>query len=140
MSPSQIYAVLKRLEDQGLIRGRALRGRQAPDRVVYAVRAPGRRRMLSWLEDPEPSASVRAIRVEFLSRLYVAERLGVAIAPIIAAQTSACQRQQQALRGALERATSLTERRSLSFVLSQLSAAIVWLENLAAAATAEAKA
>jgi len=130
MSRSQVYAVLKRLELQGLIRGRPMRGQDAPDRVQYSVTAAGRRQLEGWLLESEPSASVRSIRVEFISKLHVAERLGRSPDPIIGRQRSGCRRHLRVLQAAREEATSATERRSLDFVIGQLRAAISWLDEI----------
>jgi DNA-binding PadR family transcriptional regulator len=127
MSRSQIYAVLKRLEGHGMVRGRPVRGQDAPDRIEYGVTAAGRRRLESWLRETEPSASVRSIRVEFISKLFVAERLGRLLDPIITRQEEACQDRLQELETARLAASSATEVRSLDFVIGQLRAAILWL-------------
>lgn len=131
MSRSQVYAVLKRLEQQRLIRGTEVRGREAPDRVEYSVTAAGRRQLENWLTEAEPSASVRSIRVNFVSRLYIAERLHRPLGPIIDRQAAACVDRLRALESARGAAASVTERRSLDFVLGQLQAAIDWLDRLA---------
>jgi DNA-binding PadR family transcriptional regulator len=130
MSRSQVYAVLKRLESQGMLRGRPVRGQDAPDRVEYAVTAAGRRKLEAWLTEAEPSASVRSIRVTFISKLYVAERLGRPLDPIIDRQTAACTAHLRQLENARGAAASVTERRSLEFVIGQLKAAIAWLSEL----------
>ncbi len=130
MSHSQVYAVLKRLELRGLVRGRSVRGQDAPDRVVYGVTAAGRRKLEGWLEDAAPSASVRSIRVVFISKLYVAERLGRPLDPIIDRQTAACLDRLRALEATRGEAVSVTEQRSLDFVIGQLKAAIIWLDRL----------
>ena len=130
MSRSQVYAVLKRLEVLGMVRGKAVRGQDAPDRVEYGVTAAGRRKLESWLLELEPSASVRSIRVEFISKLYVAERLGRPLDPIIARQEAACLGRLRDLETARVEAASPTELRSLDFVISQLTAAIAWLDRI----------
>jgi DNA-binding PadR family transcriptional regulator len=130
MSRSQVYAVLKRLEQENLIRGRSVRGHDAPDRTVYDVTGAGRRRLERWLLASPLSASVRSIRVEFISRLYVAERLALPTDPIVERQKSACLDRLQALQEERQAAESPTERRSLDFVLGQLGAAVGWLEGL----------
>ena len=130
MSRSQVYAVLKRLEEQGLIRGRAVRGQSAPDRFVYDVTSAGRGRLDRWLLESRFSASVRSIRVEFVSRLHIAERLGRSIDPIVQQQMAACLDRREVLLRARQAAVSPTEQRSLDFVLGQLQAAIDWLERL----------
>ena len=132
MSRSQVYAVLKRLEGNGLIRGRTKRGQDAPDRVVFEVTSAGRRRLENWLTASPLSSSVRSIRVEFISRLHVAERLGRPIGPIVDRQHGVCRERLSGLMAARQSAATPTEARSLDFVIGQQRAALAWLEGLAA--------
>ena len=137
MSRSQVYAVLKRLQGQGMVRGKAVRGQDAPDRVEYGVTAAGRRKLENWLLQPAPSASVRSIRVEFISKLYVADLLDRPLDPIIAGQEGACRGRLGELEAARASAASATELRSLGFVIGQLRAAVAWLDELRVADSAE---
>jgi DNA-binding PadR family transcriptional regulator len=130
MSTSQVYAVLKRLEGLGLIRGRERRGQDAPDRMEYRLTPSGRRRLEHWLTAPALSASVRSIRVEFISRLHIAERLGRPIGPIVDRQHAVCRERLDGLMAARTSAASATETRSLDFVIGQQRAALAWLESL----------
>jgi DNA-binding PadR family transcriptional regulator len=132
MGRSQVYAVLKRLEENGLIRGRTKRGQDAPDRVVFVVTAAGLRRLEHWLAESPLSPSVRSIRVEFISRLHVAERLGRPIGPIVDRQHDVCGERLAGLAAARRSAATATERRSLDFVIGQQRAALAWLEDLVA--------
>jgi DNA-binding PadR family transcriptional regulator len=68
---SQLYATLKRLEARGLITGRGSQGAGRAARRRFRLTAAGSRLFEGWLLTPTP-ASVRAIRVEFLSRLHFA--------------------------------------------------------------------
>ena len=77
LSTSQLYAVLKRLEAQGLTEGREIIVPDAPPRTEYALTSLGEARLDAWLHEPFPSASVHRVRVEFLSRLYVARWLDI---------------------------------------------------------------
>jgi DNA-binding PadR family transcriptional regulator len=69
ISLSQTYNILKRLEAKGFIVGAVQEQEKAPARRRFRLTSLGRRRFEEWLRIPaEPSA--RAIRVEFLTRLY----------------------------------------------------------------------
>lgn len=69
ISLSQTYNILKRLEARGFIVGAVQEQEKAPARRRFRLTPLGRRRFEEWLRMPaEPSA--RAIRVEFLTRLY----------------------------------------------------------------------
>jgi DNA-binding PadR family transcriptional regulator len=69
ISLSQTYNILKRLEVRGFIAGAVQEQEKVPARRRFRLTPLGRRRFDEWLRLPaEPSA--RAIRVEFLTRLY----------------------------------------------------------------------
>ena len=137
MSTSQIYAVLKRLDGLGLIRGRSRRGQDAPDRIEYSLTTSGQRRLNHWLLEEGVSASVRSIRVVFISKLHIAELLGRPTEPIIDRQRAACRARLRVLDSARRSATTPTEQRSLEFVIGQLSAAIAWLDGIAVVSPAD---
>src|SRR5512133_2098040 len=58
LSTSQLYAVLKRLEAQGLTEGYDVPVPDAPMRKEYRLTEKGTIRLLAWLDEPEPSASI----------------------------------------------------------------------------------
>jgi DNA-binding PadR family transcriptional regulator len=74
VSLSQAYNILNRLEAQGLITGTLQERNRLPSRRRFRLTAAGRRRFDSWLRAPT-GGSVRAIRVEFITRLYFAQAL-----------------------------------------------------------------
>ena len=69
LSQSQAYAILKRLEAHGEISSHIIRQAKLPARQVLRLTASGRRRFKAWLEF-DVSSNARAIRLEFLTRLY----------------------------------------------------------------------
>src|SRR5687767_1598895 len=77
LSTSQLYAVLKRLERDGAITGEKQEVENAPPRMCYQLTSAGEARVSAWLNEAAPSASIRRVRVEFLSRLYVARLLNL---------------------------------------------------------------
>jgi DNA-binding PadR family transcriptional regulator len=68
---SQLYATLKRLEARGLIAARGAEGAGRAGRRRFHLTTAGSRRLEAWLTAPTPP-SIRAIRVEFLTRLHFA--------------------------------------------------------------------
>lgn len=131
MSTSQVYAVLKRLEAKGLVIGSLVVVKDAPARTEYSLTQEGEQRLKDWLFDPHPSASIRLVRIDFLSKLYVARLLGWPAAEIIRSQQKACLDQRRAI---LEKAAGMkaSDTRTLltKFILGQLDAAIRWLEGI----------
>ena len=54
---SQLYAVLPRLVEAGLARGRAVAQARRPDKQVYRITPAGRAALDGWLETVEPGAT-----------------------------------------------------------------------------------
>lgn len=129
MSTSQLYAVLKRLAQQEMIVGEELASTDGPNRIEYAITSKGQVRLMAWLQIENPSASIRRIRVEFLSRLYVARMLNLPTAALIEHQKAAC----------LARYTELTAQRALlppgigylalELMIAQLETILSWIDR-----------
>jgi len=129
LSTSQLYAVLKRLEEAGEIEGEQVLSDDAPAKSVYSVTRKGLSRLNKWLFDPKPSASIHRIRVLFLSRLYIADLLRVKADEIIDNQIKACTEQRMVFLEEKERTSNSFENLTIDFVIGQLEAAITWLER-----------
>lgn len=71
ISLSQTYSILKRLETHGFIIGKMQKQVGSPARRHFEATPKGVKRFDEWLHTPSGS-SVRAIRVEFITRLYFA--------------------------------------------------------------------
>jgi DNA-binding PadR family transcriptional regulator len=69
LSQSQAYAILKRLEVQGDISAEEITQEKLPSRQLLHITAQGRKNFLEWL-DASSGGSTRAIRMEFITRLY----------------------------------------------------------------------
>lgn len=68
---NQLYNLLRRLEARGDLVGRADDSAAGPPRRVYRPTRRGRARFRRWRDRPTP-LSARALRVAFLTRLYLA--------------------------------------------------------------------
>ena len=69
LSQSQAYAILKRLEIRGDISAEKIEQEKLPSRQLLSMTPRGRENFLAWLEAPS-GGSTRAIRMEFITRLY----------------------------------------------------------------------
>ena len=69
LSQSQAYSILKRLEAQGDISGEEVIQEKLPPRQMLHMTPQGTKHFLEWL-DTHSSGSLRAIRMEFVTRLY----------------------------------------------------------------------
>jgi DNA-binding PadR family transcriptional regulator len=129
VSQSQVYNILNRLEAQGYVSPTVKKQFHLPDRRLLRLTAAGRRRFDAWFGAP-PSASVKAIRVEFLSRLYFAQRLRPeAVAGLIEAQTAEVHAALKRLQRALDACEPdrVYGRLGLEFRLRQLQSVLGWL-------------
>lgn len=131
VSLSQTYNILKRLEGQGDIRGTLLPQEKLPPRQHYQLTQHGQARLEAWLRAPTGS-SVRAIRVEFITRLYFASLLG-ADTPFRLIQAQIAE-----TRDGLQRLLELKEevppeqtfnRLGLELRVRQLEAVLDWLDE-----------
>jgi len=129
ISLSQIYNILNRLESKGWIAGDVQRQERLPARRCFQLTDAGRERFDAWLVAPTGS-SVRAIRVEFITRLYFAQALDRALTgPLIDSQIDAVQanlaRLQEAL--ALLPVEEPFNRLGLDLRVRQLTSILDWL-------------
>jgi DNA-binding PadR family transcriptional regulator len=130
LSQSQVYSSLKRLEARGWIASTAQLQPHLPDRRKLRLTAEGRRRFHAWLRTPTPS-SVRAIRVDFLSRLYFADRQGPQlIARLIEDQTRSVEADLRRLGASRERSSESTiGELAQALRLRQLASLLPWLDE-----------
>jgi DNA-binding PadR family transcriptional regulator len=65
---SQLYAVLPRLVEAGLARGRAVRQERRPDKQLYRLTPAGRRALRGWLDQPAPRTWEELLLKVFFAR------------------------------------------------------------------------
>jgi DNA-binding PadR family transcriptional regulator len=131
LSQSQAYTILKRLEAQGDISVEEIPQEKLPPRQLLRMTGPGRQRFLEWLSAPS-GGSTRAIRMEFVTRLYFLgqyfpEKLTQAFDLQRAEAKSHLQRLEQA-RTELP-ANQIYNRLSLDLRLKQLQSVLEWLDE-----------
>ena len=129
MSTSQIYAVLKRLEQENAITGEPIPQPDAPPKIEYHLTPQGEAQLADWLADPQPPVSIHRIRVVFLSRLYIATLLDLPTEGIIDRQLTVCDSQLEKVQKGIESTPSPVEKLTLEFVAGQLESAIAWLNH-----------
>lgn len=129
ISQSQMYAVLKRLEGQGLVDASVEEAGSSPARRILRTTPQGSARFRDWLETPS-DCNTRIMRLEFIARLYFARRQRPeALAALIEGQASALARQKanhEAILATLPADETWT-RLGLEFRIRQLSAVADWL-------------
>jgi PadR family transcriptional regulator AphA len=122
---SQMYKLLKELEDLGHVDVSIEEQETRPDKKVYHVTPKGREAFLHWLQTPV--SGIRLIRIEFLGKLFLAQALGPEmIERVVNVQQDAC----KALLADLQEEISSEgfEDLVLRFRTGQIEAAIEWLE------------
>lgn len=83
-----VYRALDRLTDTGYVEPVTTeKGRAGPNRVILRITTAGRRRLNRWLV--EPVEHIRDLRIEFLLKLALQERLGRSPAKLITSQRAA---------------------------------------------------
>lgn len=129
LSTSQLYAVLKRLEQRGLIAGQQITSETAPTRTEYCLTPGGAKALEAWLDDPTPSASINHVRVQFLSRLFIARLLNLDTVPLVRRQRLACEQRKAQLLARRQAAAPGIGLLTIELVLAQLNAAIDWIDR-----------
>lgn len=131
ISQSQVYNILKRLETQGDITGTVQEQEKLPSRLFYQLTPTGRARFEAWLNTPTGS-SVRAIRVEFITRLYFASQYNQdMVDALINAQVEETSKGLTRLQKMLDGLPpeQVFNRLGLELRINQLSSILEWLEK-----------
>jgi DNA-binding PadR family transcriptional regulator len=128
LSTSQVYAVLKRLEQQGLTAGHEVIVPDAPIRTEYRLTEAGQARLHEWLNDEPLSGSVKVLRVEFISRLYVLHLLNKPAQPLIRRQREACQKKRAELLSSRLPDSPPVAALALDLAIRQQEVALQWLD------------
>lgn len=132
LSQSQAYAILKRLEAQGDISMQEVPQEKRPSRQLLHLTPQGRERFLNWLDTPSGGSS-RAIRLEFLTRLYFLhqyfpEKISLAFARQRCEAEAQIQRLEETREHLCEDG-QIYNRLSLNMRLRQLKAVLAWLDE-----------
>lgn len=131
LSQSQIYNILNRLEGKSYIHGTVLEQKKLPAKRLFTLTKSGQDRFNGWLYSPSRS-SVRAIRVEFTTRLYFALAIDQDLASdLISGQIDET---QVGLQRLIKRRSSIPDdqiinRLGLDLRIRQLKSILNWLES-----------
>lgn len=131
ISLSQTYNILNRLEERGYISGTTQEQDKLPDRRQFSITEAGRQRFEAWLHEPSGS-SVRAIRVEFTTRLYFAHGFNRVLADkLIEIQISETRAGLSRLEAMLSKIPKdrLFNRLGLELRVRQLASILDWLKD-----------
>jgi DNA-binding PadR family transcriptional regulator len=126
---STVYALLKDLQEQGLIAGQRVTVGARPPRTVFHLLPEAEALFLQWLE--EPVGRLREVRSDLLLKFYFCRRIGAACtARLLDAQLEVC----RAYLARLERLAGDSppgsfERLVWDSKLSAARATIAWLAD-----------
>lgn len=129
ISLSQVYNILKRMETHGFIIGHMQEQVGTPARRLFEATQKGTKRFEEWLYTPSGS-SVRAIRVEFITRLYFAlARDKEQASQLIDEQIMESQKQLENLKSALDLLPldQVFNQLALELRIHQLESILDWL-------------
>jgi len=137
LSQSQIYNILNRLEGKGFIHGTLQEQDKLPAKRSFKLTEAGQQRFLDWLNLPSRS-SVRAIRVEFTTRLYFSLAIDPKLAATIVSEQIAETR--SGLRLLIDTQSSIPEEQifnhlGLDLRIRPLNSILDWLDSCRAIIT-----
>lgn len=131
LSQSQAYSILKRLETQGDVSAHEIAQKKLPSRQLLRMTAQGRNKFLKWLDAPS-GGSTRAIRMEFITRLYFMKMyFPEKVAQAFDQQRSEAHTNIQRLEKMLAELPpeQIYNRMSLEMRLRQLKVVLEWLDD-----------
>lgn len=131
ISQSQAYNILKKLEADGMVSVTPQPQEKRPDRELLALTSPGKAEFERWLRTPTPG-SARALRVEFITRLFFASNLSEDLClRLIEEQAAAVRASLSGLRARLAAAPAdqIFNRMGLDLRIHQLEAVLGWIET-----------
>ncbi len=128
---SQVYNLLKRLEAEDLVQASRQAQEKRPDRTLLNLTENGKSTFLTWLNTPTRPSS-RAIRVEFLTRVYFAAQMGETIVSrLVNEQASATQKDLERLQERYDTMSheDVFSRFGLELRMRQIITILDWLES-----------
>ena len=131
ISLSQTYNILNRLEKAGHIKGYLQEQSKRPARRRFSMTSSGQKRFFDWLQAPS-GLSVKAIRIEFTTRLYFASRQDPDLAfQMIADQILETHTGLKALSDTLDEVPpdQIYNRLSLELRIRHLESTLDWLND-----------
>ncbi|MCL4562830.1 MAG: PadR family transcriptional regulator [Chloroflexi bacterium] len=129
LKQSQLYALLDRLEGEGLLEARLEQQESRPPRKIFKLTEQGLSAFLEWLQSPVPHG--RMLRQEFLAKLYFARNEPAPSARLLLeAQRQACRDWLGSLK---KQAESLSSERKYDWLVCQYrirqsEAVLPWLD------------
>jgi PadR family transcriptional regulator, regulatory protein AphA len=129
LGKSQVYALLGRLEREGLVDHERVGQENLPARNIFRITSTGAEVFSEWVSSPVNH--VRDMRLEFLTKLWFARQIDPENErKLIEKQLAAVREMVQRLEALKASCSTQIEFRSISFRLMIVHAAVSWLEEL----------
>lgn len=131
ISQSQAYNILANLKKDGWITATLQPQEKRPDRELLTLTDLGKTKFETWLTTPTPG-SARAIRVEFITRLYFAASLNASLCSrLIQEQADTIRTQLEVLSQRLNAIPPdlIFNRMGLDLRIRQLKSVLEWVED-----------
>jgi len=126
---SQIYALLSKLEHEGLTTHERVEQSNLPSKKVFRLTEYGRNELHQWLTGPV--LNLRDLRIEFLIKLFFARLRSEDIEMVLLSeQLEVCKSKRSHLIEVRSGASTRIVQEALEYRISMAQAACVWLETL----------
>ena len=128
VSTSQLYALLKRLDKEGLV-GSTLEAQETrPPKRVFSIMPQGEKHFQEWLKSP--TNHVRDLRIEFLAKLFFFHNLGLQGGnALVEAQIALMEQVKQKLMAKKQAEQNDYNRLVYGFRISTLTGWLTWLKE-----------
>ncbi len=138
LSMSQIYALLKRMERNGVVVSQEEWQENRPAKNIFSITQKGKERFLRWVSTPVEH--VRDVRIEFLAKLFFVRKLHLKEGlTLIDKQIDVLQEKLRVIENLKEKITDEFETVLYSFKASQTTAALNWLRECKASFSQDQK-
>ena len=132
VSTSQLYALLRRLTKERLIRGSLEMQKTRPSKRVFTLTDKGRQIFMGWLH--APAAHVRDFRMEFLTKLFFFFQYSMPGAKaLVDSQRHVLKRHMEGTRGQSENERDPFKRLVFEFRMHTMESLCSWLSTEARA-------
>ena len=128
LSMSQAYALLKRMEKNGMLVSREEWQVNRPSKKMFSITQAGRERFLNWVYSPVKH--VRDLRIEFMAKLFFIKELKLkGDFDIIDKQIEVLQEKLHLIKSSKEKIKDEFQTALHSFKIAQTTSAIDWLRE-----------
>ena len=128
LSMSQIYALLKRMEKNGVVISKGEWQNNRPAKKIFSITQTGKEGFLNWIYSPVNH--VRNLRIEFMAKLFFIKELKLKRATdIIDQQIAILQEKLHLLQPPKEKIMDEFQKALHSFKIAQTTSAINWLKE-----------